>query len=115
MRSKFLAATAATLTVVLAAPAAGTTSSEAKPTCKNVGKRWQVCGDAKPFTSFSVGVGLRFSKKKPWLRDQWRHRPALKTKTAAEFRRRRGLCKRRRDNLEGSGRAERPAHGTLME
>ena len=37
MRSKFLLATAASPTVVLAAPAAGTASSEARLTWKNVG------------------------------------------------------------------------------
>ena len=63
--SKFLPAAAVTLVIVLLCLAAGTTSSEAKLTCKNVGKRWPVCGDAKPFTSFSVGFGVRFSKKKP--------------------------------------------------
>jgi len=57
-----LALVALAVGAMTAAPAA------AKLKCKNVKKtRWQVCGDAKPFKSFTVGVGIRFSKKKPGL------------------------------------------------
>ena len=41
------------------------TPADAKLHCKNVSKRWQVCGDGKPFTKFVVGVGFRFSKQSP--------------------------------------------------
>jgi hypothetical protein len=39
------------------------TPADAKLHCKDVSARWQVCGDAKPFTKFVVGVGIRFNKQ----------------------------------------------------
>lgn len=53
---------AATVASTLAVPPAA-----AKLKCKDVSKRFQVCGDAKPFKKLVVGVGIRFSKKKPGL------------------------------------------------
>jgi len=64
MRPRFLAATAVLLAVATLSLSAGTTPSEAL-TCKNVGKRFQVCGDVKPFKSFTAGFGIRFNKSKP--------------------------------------------------
>ena len=37
-------------------------------TCKNVGKRWQVCGEVKPWTKFVAGVGIRFNKQGQQIR-----------------------------------------------
>lgn len=31
--------------------------------CKDVNGRWQICGSAKPFKQFTVGVGFRFSEQ----------------------------------------------------
>lgn len=42
--------------------------AEAKMTCKNVGKRWQVCGEVKPWTKFVAGVGIRFNKQGQQIR-----------------------------------------------
>ena len=57
-----------TMTALAIATAAISTMAvqpaDAKLKCKNVGKRFQVCGDAKPFKKLVVGVGIRFSKKK---------------------------------------------------
>ncbi len=58
MRLNILLVTAALLTPMIA-----TGPAEAKLKCKDVKGRWQVCGDAKPFKKFVIGVGIRFSKK----------------------------------------------------
>lgn len=42
--------------------------AEAKMTCKNVGTRWQVCGEVKPWTKFVAGVGIRFNKQGQQIR-----------------------------------------------
>ena len=55
----------AALGVLLAAASAA--PAQAKLKCKDVKGRWQICGDAKPFKSFSIGVGIHFSEKKPGL------------------------------------------------
>jgi hypothetical protein len=55
----------AALGVLLAA--ASVAPAQAKLKCKDVKGRWQICGDAKPFKSFSIGVGIHFSEKKPGL------------------------------------------------
>jgi hypothetical protein len=44
--------------------------AEAKMTCKNVGKRWQVCGEVKPWTKFVAGVGIRFNKQGQQIRSR---------------------------------------------
>lgn len=44
-----------------------TTSADAKMSCVNVKKRFQVCGEVKPWTRFVAGVGVRFQKPKPTL------------------------------------------------
>lgn len=36
--------------------------ADAKLACKYVSKRWAVCGNAKPFTSFTIGFEVRFGK-----------------------------------------------------
>ena len=64
MRAKLIT-TAALSLAVIGSLAVSSTSSEAKLTCKNVGKRWQICGDAKPFKSFMLGGGIRFNQKQP--------------------------------------------------
>jgi hypothetical protein len=46
---------------------ASTAPAQAKLKCKDVKGRWQICGDAKPFKSISIGVGIHFNKKKPGL------------------------------------------------
>lgn len=62
--------------VVAAAAFAGSVSiatselAEAKMTCKNVGKRWQVCGEVKPWTKFVAGVGIRFNKQGQQIRSK---------------------------------------------
>ena len=53
---------AGTFSVGTSAPA------EAKMSCKNVGKRWQVCGEVKPWTKFVAGVGIRFNKQGQQIR-----------------------------------------------
>jgi hypothetical protein len=55
----------AALGVLLAA--ASVAPAQAKLKCKDVKGRWQICGDAKPFKSFSIGVGVRFTEKRPGL------------------------------------------------
>jgi hypothetical protein len=65
MRAKLT--TAALSLAVIGSLAVSSTPSEAKLTCKNVGKRWQICGDAKPFKSFMLGAGIRFNQKQPGL------------------------------------------------
>jgi hypothetical protein len=44
--------------------------AEAKMTCKNVGTRWQVCGEVKPWTKFVAGVGIRFNKQGQQIRSR---------------------------------------------
>ena len=44
--------------------------AESKMTCKNVGKRWQVCGEVKPWTKFVAGVGIRFNKQGQQIRSR---------------------------------------------
>jgi hypothetical protein len=58
---------AAFLAAIVAASVIAPPQAEAGLKCKNVSKRFQVCGDAKPFKKLVVGVGIRFSKKKPGL------------------------------------------------
>ena len=59
------------LTVALAATIAAaflpSGRAEAKMSCGNVSKRFQVCGEVKPWTRFVVGVGVRSTKPKPTL------------------------------------------------
>ena len=55
-------ASAGVLSVGISEPA------EAKMTCKNVGTRWQVCGEVKPWTKFVAGVGIRFNKQGQQIR-----------------------------------------------
>lgn len=65
MNRKLFTAALALPAALVAALIVTSTSADAKLKCKNVGKRMQICGDAKPFKSFTVGVGIRFSKKQP--------------------------------------------------
>lgn len=43
-------------------------TAEAKMSCANVKKRWQVCGEVKPWTRFVAGVGIRFNKQGQQIR-----------------------------------------------
>src|SRR5262245_41415333 len=66
MRPKLTTTTALSL-IAIGLLAVSATPSDAKLTCKNVGKRWQICGDAKPFKSLMLGAGIRFNQKQPGL------------------------------------------------
>jgi len=43
------------------------TPADAKMSCVNVKKRFQLCGEVKPWTRFVAGVGVRFQKPAPAL------------------------------------------------
>jgi hypothetical protein len=72
MRNTKVALLAAACTIAGAGVLSVGTSepAEAKMTCKNVSKRWQVCGEVKPWTKFVAGVGVRFNKQGQQIRSR---------------------------------------------
>lgn len=66
---KFALLAGACFMIGASAPLVGTsTPADAKLHCKNVSKRFQVCGDVKPWTRFVAGFGVRFNKQGRKLR-----------------------------------------------